>query len=156
MDHCSSRLMAAILDLSEASDWDEARKEWDLQEVYFTEVPGTCLCSHFPIIEHCLIGNRLNGNEATVGNVCVTRFIGLPSSTIFAAFKRIAVDPKCALNLQAITFAHGKYWLTDWEREFSIDTMKKRKLSPKQLAIRIRINECVSYWVRNASMAATE
>ena len=42
-----------------------------------------CLCSHFPIKEICVIRNRVNGVRAEVGNVCVKKFLGLPSGKIF-------------------------------------------------------------------------
>jgi hypothetical protein len=31
-----------------------------------------CICGHHPITDHCVIENRVNGNQLEVGNVCVT------------------------------------------------------------------------------------
>src|SRR5262245_49233660 len=83
------RLVEEIIALSIADTWGEARGEWTLSDVYFTDTPGRCLCGH-PITEHCLLVNHLNGNEAVVGNHCVKRFLDIPSEPIFAGLRRIA------------------------------------------------------------------
>lgn len=134
------RLAEAIISLSVAETWDLAKQEWALATVWVTDEPGVCLCGHRPIFEHCQLVNLSNGNLAVVGNVCVTRFLGLPSDKLFAALNRIADDPRRALNADAIAFAHDRGWLNDWERDFYLDTWRKRKLSPRQLAKREQIN----------------
>ncbi len=77
------QLTTEILERSVAQTWDEARREWSLYEIYEADEPETCLCGHFPIIELCVLRNRHNGIQATVGNCCVKHFIGLPSDRIF-------------------------------------------------------------------------
>src|SRR5262245_29496834 len=79
------RLTARIIAGSVAETWADAKREWELSHIYFAEPDeaGTCLCGHSPIIEHCVLVNRPNGKTATVGNVCVTRFLGLGSEPIF-------------------------------------------------------------------------
>ena len=119
--------------------------------MYFTETPGTCLCGHSPIIEHCVIVNRLNGNSVIVGNVCVTKFLGLPSDRLFSALKRVAADNGRALNAAMIEHARSKGWINDWEREFYLDTMRKRRMSDKQRAKREQINRQVLYWATRAT-----
>jgi hypothetical protein len=130
-----------IVELSVADTWDKAKLEWELKEVYFEDDPGACLCGKTPIYEICLLGNTVNGNEAIVGNVCVKKFLGLPSHLIFAAIKRIVTDKDKALNAEAIEHAYGKRWINKWERDFCFDTMRKKKLTDKQLEKRNQINE---------------
>jgi len=72
------RLIAEIIGHSEAATWDQAKMEWGLAEVYQAEEPETCLCGHFPIIELCVLRNKLNLAQVTVGNCCVKKFLGLP------------------------------------------------------------------------------
>jgi hypothetical protein len=84
------QLTQEIVRLSNANAWDEARFEWGLEEVRLQDEPSTCLCGYFPIKEICVIRNRVNGARTEVGNVCVTKFLGLPSSKIFAALGRVA------------------------------------------------------------------
>jgi hypothetical protein len=136
-------LAEKILELSVAKTWDEAKLEWSLLEVFKEEEPDTCLCGHYPIFDNCIIQNRQNGALATVGNVCVKKFLGFPSDKIFRAVSRIAQDEKRSLNAEAIDHAHGKGWISDWERKFCFDTLRKRDLSSKQLAKRIQINRKV-------------
>lgn len=135
------RLIQEIVARSHAGTWDQAKLEWVLNDVYETDEPETCLCGHFPIVELCNLRNTRNGNFATVGNCCVRKFIGLPSDLIFQAVKRIRSDITKSLNGEAIEYAHNKSWITDWEKKFYFDIMRKRNLSAKQAAQKRRINE---------------
>lgn len=136
----SYRLVQKIVALSESNKWEAAKQEWCLEEIYFTDEPGTCICGHYPIIEHCIIRNRENGNTTTVGNMCVKRFLGLPSDKLFGAISRIAEDHERPLNAEMIEHAHRKGWINDWEYSFYSDTLRKRKLSPRQRTKRVEIN----------------
>lgn len=135
------KLTEEILKRSNAAIWYLAKLEWALYQIYEADEPETCLCGHFPIIEICTLQNRLNGQLATVGNCCVKKFIGLPSDLIFQAVKRVRKDNKKALNAEAIRHAYEKGWINEWEYNFSIDTMRKRSLTSKQIQTRIKVNE---------------
>jgi hypothetical protein len=137
------KLTSEIIALSVANNWDAARLEWALHEVYETEEPETCLCGHFPIIELCVLNNKRNSNFATVGNCCVKKFIGLPSDKIFQAVKRVRKDTSKSLNAEAISHAFDRSWLTEWERDFYFDIMRKRNLTAKQSSKKEQINELV-------------
>jgi len=70
-------LKREILNRSKARDWETAKKEWRLTDIYEAEESETCLCEHFPIREICVIHNGTTGQTTEVGNVCVmscTRF----------------------------------------------------------------------------------
>ena len=148
MSEC--KLTAEIIRLSRATNWAAAKLEWSLVEVYESDEPDTCLCGHFPIIEICVIRNKRNGNETIVGNVCVNKFLGLPSDNIFRSVKRIAKDNTKSLSLDAIDHAYAKKWITDWERDFSLDTRGKRKMSENQIAKRVEINRKVMLRMRKS------
>lgn len=135
------KLTEEILKRSQAKVWDIAKLEWKLNEIYEAEEPETCLCGHFPIIEICILQNEQNDHFATVGNCCVKKFIGLPSDLIFQAVKRVRIDNQKSLNAVAIQHAYKKGWITEWEYNFSIDTIRKRNLSTNQLQKRININK---------------
>lgn len=135
------RLTAEIIQLSNSRTWDEAKIEWALDEIYETDEPETCLCGHFPIIEICILKNRINGNGATVGNCCVKKFIGLPSDKIFQAVKRIRKDGSKSLNAEALAHARGKGWINDWEHRFYLDIMRKRILTSAQARKKAEVNE---------------
>ena len=125
-------------------NWDAAKLEWQLAEVYEADEPETCLCGHFPIIEICVLSNSVNGNTATVGNCCVKKFIGLPSDKIFQAVKRVRKDNEKSLNAEAIQYAFEKNWINEWEKDFYFDIMRKRNLTSRQLSKKIQINEKMS------------
>lgn len=133
-------LFKAIIELSVAKTWEEAKLEWDLKCVYCEDEPLTCLCGHTPIIEICVLRNRFNGNIADVGNVCVTKFLGLESNLIFSGLKRIAKDGDKALNEAGTNYAFEQGWINEWERDFCINTMRKRSLTAKQVMKRAKIN----------------
>ncbi|MFV8514184.1 hypothetical protein ACNRBS_03260 [Ralstonia pseudosolanacearum] len=91
--------------------------------------------------EICLLRNVRNHNTAIVGNCCVKKFTNLPSDLIFQAVKRIESDVERAINTETIQHAHEKGWINDWEREFYMDTWRKRKLSGAQHTKRVQINQ---------------
>jgi hypothetical protein len=137
------QLRERILAFSEAKDWEVARKEWALVDVYQSGEPDTCLCGHFPIVEICVISNRITKKSTEVGNVCVRRFLGFRSDLIFSAIKKIRKDPTKSLNADAITFFRDRSLLTTWEYGFLQNTKSKRNLTPAQLETRKRINNKV-------------
>lgn len=146
------QLPRKIIALSQASNWDQAKSEWFFYRIYREEEeePDTCLCGHFPIIEVCILKNKLNSNTAVVGNCCVKKFIGLPSDKIFQAIKRVRGDNTKSLNAEAINHAFHSGWINEWERDFYMDTLRKRKPSPKQLFKREQINDKVISGIVNA------
>jgi hypothetical protein len=137
------QLQNGILALSEASDWEVARREWSLVDVYEADEPETCLCGHRPIIEICCLSNKVTGKRTDVGNRCVKRFLGFRSDLIFAALKRIRGDVTKSLNADAIAFFRERGVLNSWEYTFAQDILKKRNLSSAQLASRRKMNEKV-------------
>ena len=147
-NHNEYQLAQRIVELSEADNWQGARAEWDLHEVYFSDEPEKCLCSHYPIIEVCVLYNRMNGSLAEVGNVCVNKFIGLPSKIIFDGLKRVAKDQSKALNADASHYAFRKGWVNGWEYGFLNSTARKLVLTGSQIAKRIEINSRVLAKIR--------
>lgn len=140
-EHNSTRLTKEIIALSNSNTWESAKNEWVLSEVYEEDEPTTCLCGHFPIIEVCVLRNRLNGAETIVGNVCVKKFLGLPSDRIFSALKRISKNNTKSLNSESIEYMKKRGWLNDWEYGFYYNTYKKRVLTEKQMEKRVSINQ---------------
>ena len=84
---------------------------------------------------------RLNGQAAEVGNVCVKRFLGIRSDRIFACVKRLREDIDRAANAETIQLMYEQKLITLWERNFSINTSRKRNLTFGQLQKRREINE---------------
>jgi hypothetical protein len=147
-----------ILPLSEASAWNIAKYEWDLVGVYDDRSSDVreCPCTHSPIVEICELHNRVTGAQTEVGNVCVNRFLGINSASIFAALRRISSHSgniANSLNADAIVFFRERGVLTSWEYKFLNDIWRKRKLSLRQLEHRVRINRKVLAAVSRRGLA---
>ena len=57
-----------------SDDYDSSILEWVYDGDRWKEEPVThCICGH-PIIERCLVKNRINGNEMIIGNCCIHKF----------------------------------------------------------------------------------
>ncbi|MEM5370282.1 hypothetical protein V4C53_30170 [Paraburkholderia azotifigens] len=130
-------LIRELLALSVSQVWAVAKFEWEPAFVYFNEEtnsdgtkhrPGTCLCTHTPIIEHCVIKNRFNGKEATVGNCCVKKFLGVDESKVFSCLKRIKKNINAAPNAEMIAYLIRKKRLEPEEATFLSLTMKNHRL----------------------------
>jgi hypothetical protein len=124
-------LSAKIIELSEADSWEEAKLEWVLDNIYKTSLMGSCLCTQ-SIVEHCVLLNKENGNEAIVGNVCVQKFLGLPSGPIFRGVNRLIESPSKPMSEHLVYFCDKKGWLTGWEYSFCLNMAGRRKLTFKQ------------------------
>lgn len=70
------RLMAIVTEASEADDFKEAVKEWDITGVDIDEhCESKCICGKESIKYLFTIGNRKNGNELEpIGSTCIKRF----------------------------------------------------------------------------------
>jgi len=142
-NHNQYQLFREIISRSVGKTWDEAVKEWDLVGVLQGDSPETCLCGHYPILELCFLRNVRNGATATVGNVCVNRFMNIPSQSIFDGLARVRAGVRNAMNPAVLDWAVVQGWVTPWEERFYRDTWRKRVLSERQLHQRIRINNHV-------------
>lgn len=134
------QLTTEIVRLSKADTWDEAKLEWDLVDVEKVDEPETCMCGHQPIVEVCVIANRLNKQVTRVGNCCVKKFIAR-SDKIFQAVKRIKLDVSRSVNSETIEFGYDKEYITERDKKFYMDIMRKRNLSVKQRAWKESINK---------------
>ena len=56
---------------------------------------GICVCGQDPIVDHCVIKHDVNGEEITIGNVCVRHFkgeIGAQSDSMHKSLHTIYKD----------------------------------------------------------------
>jgi len=136
-------LRAEILSQSFSPEWDTAVQEWELIEVFINYQTQTCLCTHKPIKEICVLSHRQHRGRVEIGNCCVNRFLGIPSGTIFDAIKRVMDDNTKPLNEAAVTFFAERGVVSTWEHSFYLNTFRKRSLTQKQADVRLRINHKV-------------
>tara|TARA_R110000803_G_scaffold17502_2_gene47140 strand:+ start:4207 stop:4815 length:609 start_codon:yes stop_codon:yes gene_type:complete len=64
-----------ITDLSVSDDYEKVITEWVIYQEYEVtgDCPAHCLCTK-QIFDVFVIKNKFNGNDALVGNVCITKF----------------------------------------------------------------------------------
>ena len=137
-----SKLISEIIKLSESNFWDTARNEWNFEYAYSSEELQTCLCGHYPIKNICVIKNSKNKNVTEVGNCCVNKFLGIDEGNkIFISIKRLKEDNSRSMSFEVLDYMKEKNVITKFEYDFYTDTIRKRKLSEKQLNIRNRINQ---------------
>lgn len=149
------QLMERIVEMSVADDFQKAKLEWMLVRIY-KEDEGQCLCGHSPIINHCVLRNKLNGNETVVGSSCVQKFIGLPTEKLFASYTYIVKDKQSYLGMELIEYLHEHDIINDWEYEFLKSTFRKRFewLSEKQQEKRLQINRKVIDYMNQEKKSA--
>lgn len=139
MSHNFEKLKAHVLPLSEAADFATARHEWKLVDVELHDEWDQCPCGK-EIKELCYIQNSQNGNRTYVGNVCVRQFIGIETGNLFAGLKRIAIDEAANANADLIEHARRLGYIFENEYKFLMETRRKRNLSAKQIAWKVKIN----------------
>ncbi|MDN5849404.1 MAG: hypothetical protein L0H63_07135 [Nitrococcus sp.] len=143
MEHNFEKLKAHILPLSHSDRFDGACTEWKLVAVEITEDFDNCPCGQ-EIKEHCYISNRITGQSTYVGNVCINRFIGIDTGTLFVGLKRIAKDQYANASLDVIEYGRKLGFIYDSEYSFLVATRLKRKLSPKQREWKRKINRRIT------------
>jgi hypothetical protein len=133
------RLKVHILSLSRASTFEAARSEWVLDSIEVSDEFDSCPCGQ-DIKEHCYLRNTVTGHQTYVGNICVKRFIGIDTGSLFEGLRRIKEDPVANPNVAVIAYAESKGFLFDKEPEFLRATVRKRILSAAQKAWKEKIN----------------
>lgn len=145
------KLSQEIIGMSVAGNWEDAKQEWSYEYIY--EEPGeTCLCGHHPIKNVCVISNVKNGNVAEVGNCCVKKFLGIEvGELILANISKLKKDKTKGLSKEIIHYLYDKGVISEFEKSFSYDTALKRKLTEKQMLVRLKVNAKFLNYVENKS-----
>ncbi|MEB2513802.1 hypothetical protein SB379_28825 [Burkholderia multivorans] len=139
MTHNFERLREHILPLSKSKNFEAARAEWILEFVEVSDEFDSCPCGQ-DIKEHCYILNKVTDHRTYVGNVCVNRFIGIDTGSLFDGLRRIRENPAANPNLAVIAYAEARGFLFDKEPDFLRATVRKRVLSSAQKAWKEKIN----------------
>ena len=136
------KLTNEIIKLSDSDYWNDAKLEWEFEYAYYSEELETCLCGHYPIKNVCVIKNKENNKQTEVGNCCVNKFLDIDDGNkIFISIKRLKDDLSKSMSPEVLEFMNNKKIISDFEYKFYQDTIRKRKLSDKQLGIREKINQ---------------
>jgi hypothetical protein len=140
MGHNAENLAAHILPMSRSQVFPVACKEWAFESAYISPDWDSCPCGQ-DIKEQCYIRNRLTGHTTYVGNVCVNRFMGMNTGTLFAGLRRIALDINANANAAVIDYANARgYIYGPAELKFLLSMRNTRIATAKQAAWRAKIN----------------
>ncbi len=133
-------LMENLIEASKSKDWDVAKKEWKVKEIYFVDPESTsgesyyetCSCTHYPIKEVITIKNILNENELIIGNCCITKIIedeneNKRHKAIFNALKTKKINKE--LIKQAY---YNDNFIYHKEFKFLLNILRKRLVSEEQ------------------------
>lgn len=149
--HNFEKFKAAILELSESTEWLEAKPEWELHLVYL-DSERACVCGHQPIKQICVIKNRENRNEAEVGNVCVHNFMQLASRRIFAVLRRVRAEITKSLNPAALDLFARRGVISRSEHDEYLEYWRKRtNMTIQQRTQKIEINRRVVDYIDRES-----
>ena len=142
--HNFEKFKAAILALSNAEAWLEAKPEWELHGAYLDASRRSCECGHQPIHQICVIKNRENQNQAEVGNVCVHNFMQLASRRIFGVLKRVSAEVTKSLNPAALTLFYRRGVISKGEMDDYLSYWRRRKsMTDEQRRQKLEINKRV-------------
>ena len=125
-----SLLKEIVIENSVSGVWESAKKEWTLLYIY--DKKNLCICRH-DIFENCVIQNKENGNELTVGNVCINQFKEdclIVEEKARSCLKKIRTNPnKSKANEQLLELAVRTGVLSIAEKEYYMKITKKGKNS---------------------------
>ena len=144
----AERFINRILNLSEWSNWQDAKYEW--RHIASDTIPGSnCLCGH-DITEVCTIKNTINGNEAEVGRCCVKKFmndtrVNLNIDTDFKILLGVARNSEYTIS----NIEQWRHLLNNWQYRFYLDLGRKRNLSDKQRFQKLKINMIIVDHIKN-------
>lgn len=134
------QLSEEIIKLSTSDKWEEAKKEWTLNDITYANEPETCLCGHYPIKELCIIRNTKNDALTVVGNSCINRFLGINSNKIFVSVNNVRKNITKSLTIDFVQLVHDREKISYWELNFYRNIWRKRNLSNKQMIVKCKIN----------------
>jgi hypothetical protein len=144
--HDKRRLRQAIIEMSDADTWEEARQEWGFVGVEYRD-EGFCLCGK-RIKEHCHIVNPTTFSRTHVGNECIKHFTGVIKQAdctkeIFQAVKKLTKNffTHPGGHLAALAFQNGWIRLNDYK---FLQTTERRSLTTPQLSWMRDINKRIA------------
>lgn len=135
------KLCQEIIAKSIADNWEDAKKEWDLDSVYESDEPLTCLCGHYPITNICVLYNIHNQQYIEVGNECVKKFFKIKlSDAIIKSIKKVKSDIRKSINIETLDYLHEKKCIDNYEYKFYSEKRNRRNLTDRQWRFKENLN----------------
>lgn len=142
------KFIIPILEKSRAKTWEEAKPEWEYigSEVVHGCIEE-CLCGQ-AIVEICYIRNKITKEEVRIGNRCVNQFMAETevkekSERIFKTVKGLKNNALYSVPVDVVMLAYKEGLLDILDPVYYDQIKRKRKLNPKEEAIRKKVNQRV-------------
>ena len=132
--HNFKSLVNKIVPLSEADDFETARREWSLVKVNLSTYYDRCACGH-RIKRICYMKNDMNGNKIKVGSVCVEKFIGVNTKKIFDSLARL-IEGKTKHPAPELRNFCKESGIISGDDAFFLETIFKRRILSVTSAMR--------------------
>ena len=148
------KLSKSIIKNSISNDWNIAKLEWNwLDQTYDESGDHDCLCGKRHIKNLCFIKNTNTKKQLIVGIECVKKFdtFDIDLNVLDAAYLlRKNIQSSCGKSV--VEYMNENNMLSEWEYLFYINTVNKRKLSKKQLAKRVKVNNRFLNYIKIESL----
>lgn len=140
------KLIERIVERSIADNWEDAVKEWEVHKMYLGH--GECACGKTNIKRICIIQNEGTKLAIKVGSSCVTKFMNIPTQTVFNNIMKLDIDNTFLVKQCTIQLAFKLKKINQWELDFYLSAYDYKNKSPKQQAIIVRINTKLSTLIK--------
>jgi hypothetical protein len=123
------KLVSELISRSFANDWDTAKSEWSLSNVW-QQAGGVCVCGKEDIVHHSELTNIFTSQTLVVGSCCVKKVLDFRPDLVLTGLQKLKEGGN--MNEEAIYFAYNNKWITELERDFCLSVKRKRTFSEKQ------------------------
>jgi hypothetical protein len=135
-------LISKIINCSTSTDWESAKKEWEIFEISISNEPQKCLCGHFP--------NKKNGTVVKVGRCCLTKFLDIKTDHFQKAMNALEEDINITLTEKIVSLSKKARAISTWEMMFYKNIRIKKNLDNLKLNMKIEINtKILNYFTKD-------
>jgi hypothetical protein len=111
------KLMASLLPLGIANNWENAIDEWAYIDLY-QKIDGVCPCGQKHIINRCVLENLITKETIEVGSDCVKNFLNINTHFVFDGMDKLRKDPTKKMNEDFFEFVKQRKWVNEWQIGF--------------------------------------
>lgn len=135
------RLVENILAHSKGKNWEIAKWERRVYEIYYSKVAMECLCWQKNIKNICVIQHKQTEKLCIIWNECIHHFLNKDYDYLFKDIKKLLKDGKQAVSEKTLNYiqSHG---IADKGTCWMYGLYRRRKLefSHPQMQIRTNVN----------------
>ncbi len=133
------RLVENILAHSKGKNWEIAKWERRVYEIYYSKVAMECLCWQKNIKNICVIQHKQTEKLCIIWNECIHHFLNKDYDYLFKDIKKLLKDGKQAVSEKTLNYiqSHG---IADKGTCWMYGLYRRRRLEFSHPQMRIRTN----------------